>query len=120
MSFSRLSLSGTVGGTRQNGSMTGDTYTFDAELWAWAARKELWVFAALPQDVSDEIADQPRAPSGFGSVRVKVRIGLSVWMTSIFPDADHGSYVVPVKKAVRTANKVGVGDVVTVTIELVD
>ena len=65
------------GGCGQNGAMIGDSYEFQAELWAWAARKELWVFAALPQDASDEIADQPRAPSGFGSVRVQVRLGLS-------------------------------------------
>jgi len=100
--------------------MTGDTYTFTAELWAWAARKELWVFAALPADASDEIADQPRAPSGFGSVKVKVRLGLSQWSTSIFPDADHGAYVVPIKKAVRDEAGVSVGDSVEITIELVD
>jgi len=100
--------------------MTGDTYTFDSELWAWSARKELWVFAALPHNVSDEIADQPRPPKGFGSVRVKVSIGNSVWATSIFPGVDQGAYVVPIKKAVRTANTLEVGDVVTLTIELVD
>ena len=98
--------------------MTGDTYTFTAELWAWAARKELWVFAALPADASDEIADQPRAPSGFGSVKVKVRLGLSQWSTSIFPDADHGAYVVPIKKAVRTRADATVGDTVSLGIEL--
>lgn len=48
--------------------MTGDRYAFESTLWAWAARKELWVFATLPQDASDEIADRPRPPSGFGAV----------------------------------------------------
>lgn len=100
--------------------MTGDTYTFTAELWAWAARKELWVFATLPTDASDTIADQPRPPSGFGSVRVKVRLGLSQWSTSIFPGVDQGAYVLPIKKAVRNKAGIGVGDSAEITIELVD
>jgi hypothetical protein len=97
-------------------SMSGDSYEFEAELWAWEARRELWVFASLPADASDEIADQPRPPSGFGSVKVRVRLGLSEWTTSIFPDAGRGAYVLPIKKAVRTAAGVGVGDVVALTV----
>jgi hypothetical protein len=58
--------------------MIGDSYTFQAELWRWESRADEWVFAALPEDVSMEIGDQPRPPSGFGSVRVKVRIGLDL------------------------------------------
>jgi hypothetical protein len=94
------------------------TYEFDSELWAWAARKELWVFATVPADVSDEIADQPRPPSGFGSVRVRVRLGAQQWETSIFPDADRGAYVLPIKKAVRTRADAGVGDTVTLGLEV--
>ena len=99
--------------------MTRDSYTFDAELWAWSARRELWVFAALPEDASEEIGDEPRPPSGFGSVKVWVRLGSSRWSTSIFPDSERKAYVVPIKKAVRDAEGVGVGDVVEITIEVV-
>jgi hypothetical protein len=96
--------------------MTGESYVFEAELWAWEARRELWVFAALPAEASDEIADQPRPPSGFGSVKVRVRLGASEWTTSIFPDGGRGAYVLPIKKSVRTAAGVGVGDVVTLSV----
>jgi hypothetical protein len=95
--------------------MSGETYEFESELWAWAARKELWVFATVPADASEEIADQPRPPSGFGAVRV--RLGESTWETSIFPGVERG-YVLPVKKAVRTRAGVGVVDTVAVSIEL--
>ena len=98
--------------------MTGDTYEFESTLWAWAARKELWVFATLPEDASDEIADQPRPPSGFGAVKVRVRLGESTWETSIFPGVEAG-YVLPIKKAVRSKAEVGVGDTVTITVELI-
>ena len=99
--------------------MTGDSYEFESTLWAWAARKELWVFATVSQEASDEIADQPRPPSGFGAVKVRVRLGGSTWETSIFPGVDEGAYVLPIKKAVRTKAGVGVGDSVAIAIELI-
>jgi hypothetical protein len=99
--------------------VTGDSYEFESTLWAWAARKELWVFATVPDDASAEIADQPRAPSGFGAVKVRVRLGPSTWETSIFPGVDGEAYVLPVKKAVRAKAGVGVGDTVAIAIELI-
>jgi len=98
--------------------MTGDSYEFESTLWAWAARKELWVFATLPHDVSDEIAERPRPPSGFGAVPVRVRLGDSTWETSIFPGVDEGAYVLPIKKAVRAKAGVEVGDTVAIRVEL--
>lgn len=99
--------------------MTGDRYEFESTLWAWAARKELWVFATVSDEASDEIADQPRPPSGFGAVKVRVRLGESTWETSIFPGVDASGYVLPIKKAVRARAGVGVGDTVTIVIELI-
>jgi uncharacterized protein DUF1905 len=94
---------------------------FDAELWVWDARPgENWTFVSLPADVSEEIreltGDQRR---GFGSVRVQARIGASVWRTSIFPGAS-GAYALPVKRAIRTAQGLNIGDRATVSVELVD
>ena len=99
--------------------MTGETYEFESTLWAWEARKELWVFATLPDDASDEIADQPRPPSGFGAVKVRVRLGESTWETSIFPGVAGDAYVLPIKKAVRTKAGVTVGDTVAIGLELI-
>ncbi|WP_411699837.1 DUF1905 domain-containing protein [Conyzicola sp.] len=99
--------------------MTGDTYEFESTLWAWTARKELWVFATVPDDASDEIADQPRPPSGFGAVKVRVRLGESTWETSIFPGVDGDAYVLPIKKAVRAKAGLDVGDTAAIAIELI-
>jgi len=99
--------------------MPSESWEFEAELWAWSARKELWVFATVPEAVSDEIADRPRPPSGFGAVRVRVRLGGQRWETSVFPDAERRAYVLPIKKAVRTRADAGVGDTVTLGLELV-
>ena len=96
--------------------------TFDAELWIWDARRnDSWTFVSLPDDASEEIRDVAHGPRrGFGSVRVRVTIGGSTWATSIFPDGTRGTYVLPVKRAVRTAEGLDADDVATVTVEIID
>ena len=98
-------------------------HTFTAELWLWDARRsDTWTFVTLPPEVSAAVEDEadalgPRA--GFGSVKVETRIGASVWRTSVFPDSESGCFVLPIKRAVREANGVAVGDEVTVAVKVV-
>jgi hypothetical protein len=94
---------------------------FDAELWRWDARRaETWTFVSLPVSESEEIRDLAGGlRRGFGSVRVRVTIGSTTWTTSIFP-ASQAGYVLPVKRPVRDAEALDVGDVATVTVELID
>lgn len=95
-------------------------YLFDAELWLWDARQsDSWTFVRLPEEASAEIREIAGViPRGFGSVRVTATIGTTSWKTSIFPDAKAGVYVLPLKKAVRKAEKVEAGDTATVKVEL--
>jgi hypothetical protein len=95
---------------------------FDAELWTWDARRaDTWTFVSLPAEASEEIRDLAGGQRrGFGSLRVRVTIGGSAWTTSIFPDSARGSYVLPVKRAVRNAEDLDAGDITAVTVELVD
>ena len=94
---------------------------FDAELWLWDARRtETWTFVSLPVSHSEEIRDLAGGlRRGFGSVRVRATIGSSTWTTSIFPGSQAG-YVLPVRRPVRVAEALDVGDVATVTVELID
>jgi len=95
------------------------TFDFEAELYEWDARDDSsWVFATVPADVSEDVRDMELPRKGFGSVKVTVRLGSSEWRTSIFPDAKSGCYVLPVKKAVRTKEKVGIGDKVEVGLDI--
>ncbi len=98
------------------------TYEFDAAIWVWEARRtETWTFVTLPAEASDEIADvADRYARGFGSLRVDVTIGGTTWRTSIFPDGGRGGYVLPVKKAVRRAEGLDIGDTARVRVTLVD
>jgi hypothetical protein len=95
-------------------------YHFRAEVWLHAGDSG-WHFLTLPTDVADEIDLLTEGERrGFGSVRVEVTIGSSTWRTSIFPDTSAESYVLPVKKPVRTAQGIEDGDPVDVVLELVD
>ena len=96
------------------------TYEFEAPLWLWDARKaDAWTFVSLPTQVADEVLDLVGdSARGFGSVRVEVTVGATVWRTSIFPSTY--TYVLPVKKAVRKAEGLDVGDTVHVALTLVD
>jgi hypothetical protein len=94
---------------------------FEAELWLWTARhSDTWVFVSLPGEESAEIRDLAGGlRRGFGSLRVRVTIGGSTWRTSIFPGSE-SAYVLPVKRSVRVAEAIDVGDVAAVSVELVD
>jgi hypothetical protein len=94
---------------------------FDAELWLWEARRsDAWVFVSLPAGESEEIRDLAGGlRRGFGSLRVRATIGTSTWTTSIFPGSG-GGYVLPVKRPIRAAESLVVGDVATVIVELID
>jgi len=97
-------------------------YHFDAELLLWDARKdETWTLVSLPVDDAEEIRHRTDGmTNGFGSVRVTATIGASTWQTSIFPDHAGRTYVLPVKKAVRTAEGLAPGDSARVAVELRD
>ena len=91
------------------------TYDFSSELWLHSGMPGAWYFITLPLDAADEI----RATSerrGFGSVRVHAAIGDSEWDTSVFPDTKTGSFLLPVKAAVRRKQEIDDGDLVAVTI----
>ena len=95
---------------------------FDAELWVWDARRtDIWTFVRLPEDASEDIREVAGGSGrGFGSVRVRVVLGGSVWTTSVFPDSGSGCYVLPVKRAVRTAEGLEPGDMAHVSVELIE
>lgn len=94
--------------------------SFSAPLWQWEARTEAWWFVTVPADVSDELADLPLPPRGFGSIRVRVTVGSTTWQTSVFPSDREGGYVLPMKKAVRTRESLTQDQPVRVTLETLD
>lgn len=96
-----------------------DTCRFTAELWQWQAEGG-WFFVTLTPEAAALVRERPRPPRGFGSVRVRATIGDSSWETSVFPDSTSGSYLLPVKKEVRSAEGVDEGDPVEVRLAILE
>lgn len=92
---------------------------FESELWASDA-VDSWVFVTVPPELGDDIRLASGPPKGFGSVRVEVTIGATTWRTSVFPDAALGSFVLPVKRAVRTAEDLEAGETARVVLRVLD
>jgi hypothetical protein len=90
---------------------------FTAEVYEWSARRN-WFFVDVPPEPSADIADQPRMPRGFNSVRVTATIGGTTWDTSIFPSAE--SYALPLKRAVLKAEDIAQGDEIDVEVDVHD
>jgi hypothetical protein len=95
-------------------------FEFSALLWEHPGEGS-WHFVSVPAEISDDIADLTAGTRrGFGSVRVTVTVGGTTWQTSVFPDSKTGTYVLPVKKAVRTAEDLQAGAPVEARLEVVD
>lgn len=96
----------------------GVRIAFESEVVRWDARTESWFFVHVPEELSTDIRELPAPPRGFGSLRVEARIGATTWRTSIFPGRD--GYSLPLKRAVRDAESLSEGDVVTVNVDIID
>ena len=74
----------------------------------------------VDKDSSDQIKDAWMWPrKGFGSVHVKVTIGQTTWKTSVFPQKD-GTFVLPIKKAVRESEDLVDGIEASIKIEVLN
>jgi Domain of unknown function (DUF1905) len=95
-------------------------FEFDAPLWRHPGA-DGWHFVSLPPDISADIMEITAGiRRGFGSVRVAATVGTTTWRTSLFPDSKAGTYLLPVKRAVRDAEHLDAGDDIRAQLELAD
>lgn len=93
-------------------------FEFEGVLYLWK-EDATWHFVDLPVDLSEDIREMTAGSrGGFGSVKVEVRIGESRWSTSLFPSKQKGCFVLPIKKQVRQAEGIKLGDTVTVGVTI--
>jgi hypothetical protein len=93
-------------------------FTFTADMWRWPG-DAAWHFVSLPHDVADDLEDQAGERRGFGSIRVEVQVGEMRWRTSVFPDSKRGTFVLPIKRAVREREGLAEGDRVRIRLHAV-
>ncbi len=85
---------------------------FEGEMVFWRGPSP-YRFVTIPEAVCGEIADVASLVTyGWGVIPVTASMGTTTWSTSLFPR--QGRYLLPVKDAVRKAEDVSVGDVVSV------
>ena len=104
-----------------------ETYTLTTPLWIWTTDKApaSWHFLTLSGEMAEAIhalalmrrleGGQKR---GWGSIKVRVTVGVTSWDTSIFPAKEMGGWLLPVKAAVRKAEGLVAGDLVRVELEV--
>jgi len=89
---------------------------FSGEIWFWRGPAP-WYFITIPEEECREIeAASPLVSYGWGVIPVVARIRATAFKTSLFPK--DGRYIVPVKAAVRKAERLELGDTVTVALRI--
>jgi hypothetical protein len=85
---------------------------FSGEVWEWRGPAPFF-FVTVPDEESAQLeATSSFVTYGWGMIPVEAAIGSTRWTTSLFPK--EGLYVVPLKSAVRKAEGIDVGDVVSI------
>lgn len=89
---------------------------FSGKIWQWRGPAPFY-FVTVPARESDDLKHIAGSVTyGWGMVPVRARIGRTEWTTSLWPK--DGAYVVPLKDAIRKAEQLDEGDLVTVRLEV--
>lgn len=93
-------------------------YRLKASVWLYPG-DAAWHFVNIDKKASADIkARIGRNARGFGSVPVSVTLGRTTWHTSIFPDKQSGTYLLPLKADVRRKEGIAAGDAITFSLRM--
>lgn len=93
-------------------------YKLKSKVWPYPGMAA-WHFLTIPKKDSETIKKRHSVNArGWGSLPVSVQIGDTEWDTSIFPDKKSGTYLLPLKAAVRRAEGIDDGDTVEYAIKI--
>jgi hypothetical protein len=90
--------------------------------WDFSGRVIEWrgpspfFYVAMPPDDAEELKDVGRSLIYWGQMPVTATIGGTTFKTALFPR--DGTYMVPLKVAVRRTEKIELGDHVRVTLRI--
>lgn len=89
---------------------------FTGEVWHWRGPSPFYFITVPVEECTILKEEWTFASYGWGMIPVTASIGRTVWDTSLF--SKDGSYVVPLKDAVRGAEELDEGDVAHVQLTL--
>ena len=92
-------------------------------VWLWqgsdgAPVKASWYFLTIDGETAQAIRAQAVNAAAWGSVYVEATIGGTTWRTSLFPSKQAGGWLLPLKAAVRKAERIVEGTEVEVSLAL--
>jgi len=92
--------------------MKKNAYTVKSKVWIYPGGAA-WHFVNIDKKQSKELKETYGKHSrGFGSIPVEVTCGKSKWGTSLFPDRQSETYLLPLKRSVRIAEDISEGDAI--------
>lgn len=101
-------------------------WEYSGPIWLWRGKakdgtptKAAWHFVTIDGAVAEALrAASPGRTAAWGSIYVKVAIGVTQWETSVFPSKDVMGFMLPIKASVRKAERLVEGDLVTVRLSI--
>ena len=90
-------------------------WRFAAEVIEWRGPAPFY-YAAMPAGDAADLKEEARGLEYWGQVAVTASIGVTTFETAVFPK--DGTYLVPLRAAVRRAERIEPGDVVEVVLVL--
>ncbi|MCX9147131.1 DUF1905 domain-containing protein [Erythrobacter sp. WG] len=105
------------------GSAAAGPWTVKGPVWLWqgsdgAPAKGSWYFLIIAGETAQAIRSAAARADAWGSVRIEATIGATTWRTSLFPSKAHGGWMLPLKAAVRKAEKLAEGSDVEAVLAL--
>jgi len=92
------------------------SFEFESEIVEWRGPSP-FLFVAMPPEHAAELKEaSKRLTFGWGCLSAVVRVGKSSSKTMLYPR--NGTYFVPIKVAIQRAEKVELGDVIRVNVDL--
>ena len=91
-------------------------FEFSGPIWYWRGPAPHH-FVTVPAELCQDLRTIARSVTySWGMIPVMARIGKTEWKTSLFPQ--DGSYIVPIRANVQQAERLTVGDTVTLRLEV--
>ncbi|RNJ62643.1 MAG: DUF1905 domain-containing protein [Porphyrobacter sp. IPPAS B-1204] len=101
----------------------GGPWSVRGPVWLWQGSdggpaKGSWYFLTVDGETAAAIRAAATNAAAWGSVYVEASIGSTTWRTSLFPSKAHGGWLLPLKAAVRKAEKIAEGSVIDAVLRL--
>ena len=99
--------------------MNAKSYKLESRVWMWPGPSS-WHFVTVPKKVAADIKKfQGPLRRRFGAIKVEITVGKTSWLTSIFPDKETQSYILPLKRDIRKKEGIRADKLIKYSLELV-